>query len=163
MTTIDVHGTAVRYDSTGTGRTVVLLHGGGLDDAWLSWSPISPRVAEHATVIAPDLPGFGGSALGITEPTANGYARWFVAFLDAVGVRRCLVAGLSLGGAVALRAALDVPDRVSGVLGCAPYGLDPRVPGGQLGWLAVHAPGVAALSGSFSSTAVAPSRRHCAR
>jgi pimeloyl-ACP methyl ester carboxylesterase len=147
MPKIDVRGTPVRYDWAGTGPVVaVLLHGGGLDDARLSWSALTPRAAEHATVIAPDLPGFGDSPLGATTPSVVGYADWLVAFLDAVSVRRCLLAGLSLGAAVALRTALNVPDRVSGVLGCSPYGLDPRVPGGRLGWLAVHAPGVGALS-----------------
>jgi pimeloyl-ACP methyl ester carboxylesterase len=166
MPTIDVNGSAVRYDSTGTGPVVVLLHGGGLDDARLSWSALTPRVAEHATVVAPDLPGFGESPLGSTPPTVNGYARWFLAFLDAVGVRRCLVAGLSLGGAVAIRTALDAPDRVAGMLGCSPYGVDSRVPGGRLGWLAVHAPGAGALSRSVlrhSRRAVAASLRAVTR
>jgi pimeloyl-ACP methyl ester carboxylesterase len=131
-------------DGAVEGPTVVLLHGGGLDDARLSWTALTPRVAGHATVVTPDLPGVGDSPLGATEPTVNGYAGWFVAFLDALGVRRCIVAGLSLGGAVAIRTALDAPDRVAGLLGCAPYCLDPRVPGGRL---AVHAPGAAVASG----------------
>ena len=37
MPTVEVLDSPVRYDSTGTGPTVVLLHGGGLDDARLSW------------------------------------------------------------------------------------------------------------------------------
>src|SRR5919202_1304027 len=119
MPTIHVNGTPVRYDATGAGPTAVLLHGGGLDDARLSWTALTPRVAEHATVVAPDLPGFGGSPLGATEPTVTGYAHWFVAFLDTIGFRRCIVAGLSLGGVVAIRTALDAPGRVAGVLGCA--------------------------------------------
>jgi pimeloyl-ACP methyl ester carboxylesterase len=145
MPTIDVNGAPVRYDATGIGPTVVLLHGGGLDDARLSWSTLTPRLADQVTVVAPDLPGFGHSPLGSTTPSVVGYSGWLVGFLDAVGVRRCLLAGLSLGGAVAIRTALDVPDRVAGVLGCAPYGLDPRVPGGRFGWLAVHAPGAGPL------------------
>jgi len=92
MPTIDVNGTPVHYDSTGAGPAVVLLHGGGLDDARLSWAALTPRVAAHATVVAPDLPGFGDSPLGATQPTGDGYAGWFVAFLDAPSVRRCLVA-----------------------------------------------------------------------
>ena len=140
----------------------MLLHGGGLDDARLSWSAITPRVATRATLVAPDLPGFGDSPLGSTTPSVAGYSSWLVAFLDAVGVRRCLVAGLSLGGAVAIRTALDVPERVVAVLGCAPYGLDPRVPGGRLGWLAVHAPGAGAVTNfvlRHSRRAVAASLR----
>jgi pimeloyl-ACP methyl ester carboxylesterase len=146
MPTVDVRNTPVRYDSTGAGPAVVLLHGGGLDDARLSWGPLTARVAERAMVVAPDLPGFGGSPLGTTRPSVVGYASWLAAFLDAIGVRRCLLGGLSLGGAVAIRTALDAPGRVTSLLGCAPYGLDPRLPGGRLGWLAVHTPGVGALA-----------------
>ncbi|HJY46734.1 MAG TPA: alpha/beta fold hydrolase [Propionibacteriaceae bacterium] len=146
MPTIDVQGTPVHYQRTGTGSAVVLLHGGGLDDAQLSWGPLTPLLVGRAMVIAPDLPGFGDSPLGATPPTVAGYASWLAAFLDAVGLPRCVLGGLSLGGAVAIRTALDAPDRVSGVLGCAPYGIDPRVPSGRLGWLAVHSPGIAALS-----------------
>jgi len=123
--TIDVQGTPVHYQRTGTGRAVVLLHGGGLDDAGLSWSPLSPLLVGRALMIAPDLPGFGDSPLGATPPTVTGYAGWLAAFLDAVGLPRCVLGGLSLGGAVAIRTALEAPHRVTGVLGCAPYGNRP--------------------------------------
>ena len=146
MPMINVQGTPVHYHLTGTGPAVVLLHGGGLDDAQLSWGLLTALLAGRAMVVAPDLPGFGDSSLGATRPTVTGYASWLVAFMDAVGLPRCVLSGLSLGGAVAIRTALDAPGRVAGVLGCAPYGLDPRVPGGRLGWLTVHGPGIAAMS-----------------
>jgi pimeloyl-ACP methyl ester carboxylesterase len=146
MPFLTVHGCPARYDRTGNGPAVVLLHGGGLDSARLSWAPLTPRLGVHVDVIAPDLPGFGGSPLGTTTPTVAGYAGWLRAFLDAAGLRRCVLGGLSLGGAIALRTALDDPGRVIGLLACGPYGVDPRVPGGRLGWLAVHTPGVDALT-----------------
>ena len=146
MPFLTVHDCPVRYDRTGNGPTVVLLHGGGLDSAQLSWAPLTPHLAPLADVIAPDLPGYGGSPLGATAPTVAGYAGWLRAFLDAAGVRRCVLGGLSLGGAIALRTALDDPDRVSGLLVCGPYGVDPHMPGGRLGWLTVHTPGVDALT-----------------
>jgi hypothetical protein len=40
-------------DGAVEGPTVVLLHGGGLDDAGLSWTALTPRVAGHATVVTP--------------------------------------------------------------------------------------------------------------
>lgn len=146
MPFLTVRDCPVHYDRTGNGPTVVLLHGGGLDSAQLSWAPLTPRLVPHADVIAPDLPGYGGSPLGATPPTVVGYAGWLRAFLDAVGVRRCVLGGLSLGGAIALRTALDDPDRVRGLLVCGPYGVDPHMPGGTLGWLTVHTPGVDALT-----------------
>jgi pimeloyl-ACP methyl ester carboxylesterase len=62
MPFLTVDGCPVRYDRTGRGPTVVLLHGGGTDSAHLSWAPVTPRLVAHADVIAPDLPG--GSPLG---------------------------------------------------------------------------------------------------
>jgi hypothetical protein len=52
-------------------------------------------------------------------------------------LRRRVLGEVSLGGAIALRTALDVSARVSELLAGGPYGVDPRVPGGRLGWLAV--------------------------
>jgi pimeloyl-ACP methyl ester carboxylesterase len=146
MPFLTVHDCPVRYDRTGNGPAVVLLHGGGLDSARLSWASLTPFLAAHADVLAPDLPGYGGSPLGRTSPTVIGYAAWLRAFLDEAGLSHCVLVGLSLGGAIALRTALDDPARVSGLLACGPYGVDPSVPGGRLGWLAVHTPGVDALS-----------------
>ena len=53
---------------------------------------------------------------------------------------------MSLGGAIALQVAIDDPARVAGLLVCGPYGVDPHMPGGTLGWLTVHTPGVDALT-----------------
>ena len=146
MPFLTVHDCPVRYDRTGSGPTVVLLHGGGLDSARLSWAPLTPHLVPLADVMSPDLPGYGGSPLGATPPTVDGYAGWLRAFLDAAGVRRCVLGGLSLGGAIALRNAIDDPDRVRGLLVCGPYGVDSHMPGGRLGWLTVHTPGVDALT-----------------
>ena len=42
---------------------VLLLHGGGLDNAWLSWSGLGPALAASGyRVLAPDTPGYGLSA-----------------------------------------------------------------------------------------------------
>jgi pimeloyl-ACP methyl ester carboxylesterase len=146
MPVLTVDGYPVRYDRTGIGPTVVLLHGGGLDSAQVSWAPLTPHLMARAEVVAPDLPGYGGSPLGHTPATVEGYADWLRAFLDAVGVRRCVLGGLSLGGAIALQVALVDPARVSGLMVCGPYGVDPRIPGGKLGWLTVHTPGIDALT-----------------
>jgi len=141
--TLTVAGAPVRAYRTGPvsgGPVVVFLHGGGLDSARLSWQPIWPRLRGSATLIAPDLPGFGRSALGRTRPTLAGYRAWLLSFLDAVDVRSAILIGLSLGGGVALRTALDAPERVTGLVLCAPYGISARTPGGRAGYLAVHAP-----------------------
>jgi pimeloyl-ACP methyl ester carboxylesterase len=141
-----VAGARVRYERAGSGPLLVLLHGGGLDSARLTWSPVWEQLTAVADVLAPDLPGFGGSELGATTPTPEGYRSWLVGFLDAFGIQRAVLGGLSLGGGIALRMALDQPDRVAGLVLCAPYGVDPKVPGGRLGWVTVHLPGLDRLT-----------------
>jgi pimeloyl-ACP methyl ester carboxylesterase len=144
--TVLVNGGRTRYQRAGTGPVLVLLHGGGLDSARLTWSPVWRQLTAVADVVAPDLPGFGESELGTTTPTLEGYRDWLAAFLDACGIERPVLGGLSLGGGVALRAAIDLPSRVAGLVLCAPYGVDPRVPGGRLGWATVHLPGLDRLT-----------------
>src|SRR5262245_58253256 len=139
-TTITVAGSPVRAYRAGAGPTLVLLHGGGLDDAQLSWAPAWPALTIHARLLAPDLPGYGGSPLGRTAPTLEGYRTWLLAFLDAAGIQTAVAAGMSLGGGIALRAALDAPARIAGLVLLAPYGISPQLPGAKSGYFAVHAP-----------------------
>ena len=98
---IMVAGSPVRAYRAGAGPALVLLHGGGLDDAQLSWAPVWPALSGHAQLLAPDLPGYGGSPLGPTAPTLEGYRKWLLAFLDAAGLQQAVLAGLSLGGGIA--------------------------------------------------------------
>ena len=128
---------------------IVLLHGGSLDSARLSWEPIWPKLPRTAQFVAPDLPGYGASVLGATKPTLAGYRDWLLAFLDACELRSAVLVGLSMGGGVALRTAVDAPERVSGLVLCAPYGVSERTPGGRVGFLGVHAPGLTPLSNAI--------------
>src|SRR5262252_6361720 len=139
-TMITAAGSPVRAYRGGAGPALVLLHGGGLDDAQLSWEPLWPALTGQARLLAPDLPGYGGNPLGPTAPTLEGYREWLLAFLDAAGLQTAVLAGLSLGGGIALRTALDAPARAAGLVLLAPYGISPRFPGGTIGYLAAHAP-----------------------
>jgi pimeloyl-ACP methyl ester carboxylesterase len=69
-------------------------------------------------VLAPALPGFGGTTpLPAEQLSLRGYAGWVVAFLDAVGVEEsALVVGHSFGGGVAIMTAHDHPERVGGLV-----------------------------------------------
>ncbi|MDF2977085.1 MAG: putative hydrolase [Actinomycetospora sp.] len=109
-----VDGRRVVWWSAGEGPVVLFLHGWALSPA--SYRAGLARVAARgARVVAPALPGFGGSdQLPEAELTLTGFARWVAAFLDSVGADGPVtVVGHSFGGGVAVRLAHDAPDLVS--------------------------------------------------
>lgn len=142
----------------GAGRACVLLHGGGMDSARLSWGLVWERMADHVRVLAPDFPGYGDTSLGAVPPTLEGYRQWLAELLDALRLERVVLVGRSLGGGVALRLARDAPERVAGLVLCAPYGVSPRSPGGRCGYLLVRLPGVNALSWALMRSSDATTR-----
>ena len=59
---VNVGKIKIHYWEAGVGdQVVVLLHGGGLDYAQMSWELLMPELAGKARVIAPDFPGYGQS------------------------------------------------------------------------------------------------------
>lgn len=125
-----VDGRRVVYVDEGPrdARPVLLLHGGAFDHAELTWKRSVANLRDRHRLIVPDLPGYGGSeGFGAAHDLAR-LGRWTVAFLDAVGVARAVVAGVSMGGGMALWLALHHPGRVAAALPCGAYGLMPRAP-----------------------------------
>jgi pimeloyl-ACP methyl ester carboxylesterase len=119
---------------------VVLVHGGGLDSAELSWCELIPALSDDYRVYAVDLPGYGDSDPPERVPTTDYYVRVLERFLDAEGVDSPALVGVSLGGAISLGYALDHPDDVSALVAIDSYGLGGSVPGGSLGALFVRLP-----------------------
>jgi len=105
--TVDGADVDLHYRTGGQGPPLVFLHGIGLDAATVSWRHALPALAEERTVYAPDLPGHGESDKPDRAYTTQYYLETVEAFLDAVGVTDPAVAGLSMGGALALGHALD--------------------------------------------------------
>jgi pimeloyl-ACP methyl ester carboxylesterase len=112
--TVRAHGVDTFYLDAGAGRPLVLLHGLGATNA--SFLPTLAAFAQGHRVLAPDLPGFGESDKPIRAYDPAFYARWLAAFLDALGVDRAVLVGNSMGGRVAIEAALTVPERVDGIV-----------------------------------------------
>ncbi|GAB3714649.1 alpha/beta fold hydrolase [Mariniluteicoccus flavus] len=128
--TLDLDGRCLSFlwgEPAGEPRgDVLLLHGGGLDNALLSWGDLAPRLVEAGwRVAAPDHPGFGESD---PLPGPADRAAW-VAYAgdlaDRLSLHRPVVVGLSMGGAMAAGLALARPGNLRGLvlLGC--YGLGP--------------------------------------
>jgi pimeloyl-ACP methyl ester carboxylesterase len=105
--TAEVGGVSLHYLTAGKGPTVILLH--GYAETSRMWRPIFPRLAERFTVIAPDLPGIGDSAIptdGLDMKTA---AVRIHALARKLGVEKARVVGHDIGLMVAYAYAAQFP------------------------------------------------------
>lgn len=108
----------------GDGPAVVLLH--GFPQTHLMWRHVAPVLAEHHTVVCPDLWGYGASgkpeAVSAETYSKRTMARDVTGLADALGFRRFALVGHDRGAHVAFRTGLDHPDRVShlGILDIVP-------------------------------------------
>jgi pimeloyl-ACP methyl ester carboxylesterase len=110
---VDVDGSNVRVMEAGKGDPLLFLHGWGLTPRAYAQG-IVRLTAAGVKVIAPCLPGFGGSdALGVTHVNLPAYAARIGRLLDVLELQHpVFVAGHSFGGGVALQLATDRPERV---------------------------------------------------
>ncbi|KOV71685.1 alpha/beta fold hydrolase [Streptomyces sp. MC1] len=108
------------YDIRGSGPGLVLLHGIG-SSAAETWGPLVDGLAATHTVVLPDLPGSGRSPLPVGPLAASTVADQVVATALAAGVRDFVIAGASLGAAVAVRVAARHPGRVRGLFTLAGF------------------------------------------
>jgi len=138
---VDVGGVRTHYLTAGeAGLPVLLLHGGGLDSASLTWGPALGALAAQHRVVAPDLPGYGESDRPDVQYTVDYYVGFLGRLMDALGLERASLVGLSLGGAIALGCTLAAPGRVGRLVLVDSHGLGEEIPYGALGYLLVHAP-----------------------
>lgn len=91
---------------------LVLIHGAG--GFHLSWPPQVRRLAGQR-IYAVDLPGHGKSE-GMGRQSIEEYADDIAAFMDALRIQEAVVAGHSMGSAIALTLALKVPKQVIGLI-----------------------------------------------
>jgi len=111
---VKVAGLDTHYKSSGTGPSVILLHGGAND--WREWQKNLASLSRNFCVYAPDMPGFG-----LSEPPADPVSpAWFSSFLKnfmaALNINEAHLVGHSLGGLVALAFALNFPEKVRKVV-----------------------------------------------
>lgn len=90
---------------------VILIHGAG--GQHLFWPPQIRRMANQR-ILAVDLPGHGKSD-GIGHQAVDDYAREIIEFIKALKLNAAILVGHSMGGAIALKAALRFPKRVIGL------------------------------------------------
>ncbi len=109
---VDAGGVKTNYLEDGEGPPVVLVHGSGPGvTAYANWRLTIPDLARHFRVLAPDMAGFGFSE----KPGTYGMEIWMgqiIGFLDALGLDRVSLVGNSFGGGLAIRVAVEHPERV---------------------------------------------------
>jgi pimeloyl-ACP methyl ester carboxylesterase len=106
----DVNGINLYYETHGSGRPLILLHGGLMSGE--SFGPILPALAERRRVIAVDLQGHGRTA-DIDRPIdVRLMADDIAALIGHLGLEHADVVGYSLGGGVAFFTAVKYPQKV---------------------------------------------------
>jgi pimeloyl-ACP methyl ester carboxylesterase len=98
------------YELLGQGEPLLLIP--GLGTTCRLWDPVASELAEHFTLILPDARGVGRSGAKRPARTLADYAVDAVELMDALQLDRVHVLGISLGGVIAQRLALDHPSRV---------------------------------------------------
>ncbi|MDS0282086.1 alpha/beta fold hydrolase [Haloarcula onubensis] len=132
---VTVDGSRIHYRDAGDGPPVVLLHGGIIDAAEVSWPPVIERLAPDCRVVAPDLLGYGDSDLPPGPYSIPRHAGVVAGFLDELDLGPVTLVGLSVGGGVAIQVALDRPDLVDRLVPIDAYGLGRDLPNGRLSYL----------------------------
>jgi pimeloyl-ACP methyl ester carboxylesterase len=110
-----VEGIQMRWEETGSGDPVILLH--GIPTCPALWREVAPLI-EGRRVMAWEMPGYGASI-----PEGQGrdisvarQADYLVAWMRSQGIERAVLAGHDLGGGVAQIAAVRHPQMVAGLL-----------------------------------------------
>jgi 3-oxoadipate enol-lactonase len=105
---------ALNYHREGTGTPLVLTH--GLGDDLHFWDGVAAALASHHDLVRWDVRGFGGSDKPAGPYTPAQLAGDLAALLDALGIAAAHIGGLSMGGVIAQRFALDHPHRVRSLI-----------------------------------------------
>jgi pimeloyl-ACP methyl ester carboxylesterase len=107
----EIDGIKLHYLTAGHGPAVVLLH--GYAETALMWKPIIPALAKRFTVIVPDLPGIGDSAIPTEGLDMNTAALRMHALVRSLGVEKAEVVGHDIGLMVAYAYAAQFPSEVT--------------------------------------------------
>ncbi|MBN3815758.1 alpha/beta fold hydrolase [Paraburkholderia sp. Se-20369] len=124
--TVQVGSRHIYLTVAGEGPAVLMLHGGGPGASGVSnYSRNIEALASHFQVLVPDMPGYGKSTKGVDRNDPFGdLATSMLGMLDTLGIERAHVIGNSLGGACALRMALERPQAVGRLVLMGPGGVN---------------------------------------
>lgn len=95
---------------------LVLVHGHPFDRGM--WAPQLAAFSATRRVVAPDLRGYGASPVPDADAVTplSVFADDIAALLDHLGIERCVLGGLSMGGQIVMECCARFPDRIAGVV-----------------------------------------------
>lgn|SRR5262245_55864660 len=112
---IELGGYSLRYTDSGHGEPVfVCVH--GLADTLEVWDALAAPLTERGRLVRIDQRGHGDSSAPPGPCTRDDLARDAIAVLDALAIERAIWVGHSVGGIVAMTAALAAPERAAGLV-----------------------------------------------
>ena len=115
LKTVSCEGVQQSYREAGQGQHLVLLH--GISSGSGSWVKQLQDLSHHFHVLAWDAPGYGQSdRLATTQPSAEDYAKRLKAMLDALGIKKMILVGHSLGAMQAAAFTALYPESVEALV-----------------------------------------------
>jgi 2-succinyl-6-hydroxy-2,4-cyclohexadiene-1-carboxylate synthase len=116
MGIINLPGADYNVETAGAGAPLMLLH--GFTGSAESWSHLQPALAARLTMIMPDLLGHGrtGAPDDPVRYRMEPCVADLIAILDALSIGRTHLLGYSMGGRVALAAAVEHPERIASLI-----------------------------------------------
>jgi len=137
--TVTIGGDAIHYVDEGAGRPILFVHGLGGQLHHFRHT-LFPAMGDGFRLVAMDRPGSGYSTRVSSGARIPEQAEAIARFIDAVGLDRPLLVGHSLGGAIALRVALDHPDKIAGLALISPLTHYVPTPPKEFGGLYIRSP-----------------------
>ncbi len=104
---LSLHGHDVAYRMLGEGETILLVHGIAGDSR--TWLEVMRRLAPRHRLLAPDLPGHGGSEAPSGDYSLGAHACFLRDLLRALAIDRATIVGHSLGGGIAMQLTYQHP------------------------------------------------------
>jgi pimeloyl-ACP methyl ester carboxylesterase len=120
-----LHGRRLNYVHAGNGPVLLLIH--GIAGTLENWQAVTAPLARQYTVIAPDLPGHGGSAPSAGDYSLGALATGLRDLLVALGHERATLVGHSLGGGIAMQFTYQFPEMTERLVLVSSGGLGPEV------------------------------------
>ncbi len=116
------------YVDEGSGQqTIIFIH--GLGSYLPAWQKNIAGLKDSYRCIALDLPGYGKSGKGVYPIDMEFYVDVLTEVMDNLDLESVNLAGHSMGGQIAMIAALKYPDRVKSLILIAPAGFEEFTPG----------------------------------